>query len=250
MIAPLLLALLSTQAPSAPPSAVSSTDAPPVEAPSDAESPNIEDLAVAAANPAAPPMITAVFSDDASGVKLAEVFFRKPGDASYEKAEFAAGQSGIFIARLPDGLQRSGFEYYVEVVDAAGNPPSRLGSADRPLVVNGATESTAARLERRAIEERIEPSIHPGWTMLALGVGVAAGAGAGVFAYDWNVTRGRIDAVDEVLAANPSDVAAQDQRAALQNAQLLDGTIGALLGVVGAAGLAIGVTMVVLSAVE
>ncbi len=239
----LIVALFVSQAP-----ATSFVD--PAPGARDDEPPTIDDFAVASENPAAPPMITAVFSDDVSGVKSAAVFFRRVGDAAYEQADFTTGTSGIFIARLPDGLQRSGFEYFVEVTDAAGNPPARLGSADRPLVVPAAVESAAAREQRRAVDAHIDPAIHPAWTMAALGAGIALGAGAGVFAYDWNATTGQLAAVDEHLATRPGDEAALARRAALQNAQVLDATLGTLLGVAAVAGLATGITLAALTAAE
>lgn len=238
MLAPLLLAALFAS-----------------QAPSDVEPPLIEDLAVAAANPSAPPMITAVFSDDSSGVRLAEAFFRAPGAAVYEKVEFSPGEGGIFIARLPDGLQRTGFEYYVEVHDAAGNPPARLGSADRPLAVRAATETTAERLARQSAEDEVHHGIHPGWTMLALGAGVAAAAASGWFWLDFaTVVTPQIAKLDAQLAdasLTPGTRAAlEEQRRAYGNAQVIDAATGSVLGVVAVAGLATGITLLVLGAVE
>ncbi|HEY4223935.1 MAG TPA: hypothetical protein VGO62_21415, partial [Myxococcota bacterium] len=98
----------------------------PAPLPPDSDAPIIEDLAAAASNPDAAPVVTCMLSD-VSGVGTARVFFRAAGQTgAFDKADLKGGTSGLFIARLPDGLQRSGFDYYVEATDVGGNGPARI----------------------------------------------------------------------------------------------------------------------------
>ena len=91
-------------------------------APVDAEPPTIEDVAAAASNPDASPVITVMMSDHGSGVGSAFVHFRAKG-GEWQRADLKGGTSGMFIARLPDGTQRSGFEYWIEATDIACHGP-------------------------------------------------------------------------------------------------------------------------------
>lgn len=207
----------------------------------DLEPPLIADVAAAASNPDASPIITVMMSDPGTGVGDAVVHFRPPG-GPWQRAELKGGTSGLFIARLPEGTQRTGFEYWIEAKDIAGNGPTRIASAERPIVVEKANEPTVARLERqRAEAEAAEPiHIHPAWLMLSLGVGVAAGAGAGAFALD-------IRAVQQIIdEEQPTGVRLRE----LEQARTADLTAAATLGVVAVAGLTTGVVLVVLSSIE
>lgn len=207
----------------------------------DTEPPVIEDVAAAASNPDAAPVITVMMSDRGSGVGSAAVHFRPRGGA-WQKADLKGGTSGTFIARLPEGTQRSGFEYWIEATDIAGNGPATIASADRPIVVERATEPTMARVERaRAEAEAAAPlRIHPAWLMLSLGVGVVAGAGAGAFALDINNVQQTMD-VEQPTGARLAE---------LEQARTTDIAAAATLGVVAVAGLATGAVLVVLASLE
>lgn len=204
----------------------------------DSKAPLIEDVAVAASSPTTAPMITAVITDDWSGVERADVYFRRSASAAYEKTALNPGTGGLFIARLPDGTQTTGFEYYLEVWDAAENGPSRMGAPEAPLVIPAAEEGTVERLEREQTEREMGP-VHPAWMMLSLGGGVLAAAGAGVFWLDYVNLQSQI--------AAESDPA---RRVEIEEAALGDAVLGSVLGVVAAAGLVTGVSLLVYSALE
>ncbi|MBI1945174.1 MAG: hypothetical protein HYS27_05730 [Deltaproteobacteria bacterium] len=209
-------------------------------APADTDAPLIEDVAAAASNPDAAPVITVMMSDRGSGVGTALVHFRPPG-GEWQKADLKGGTSGLFIARLPDGAQRTGFEYWIEASDIAGNGPTRIASPDRPIVVEKATEPTMVRVERQRAAAAAAPvHIHPAWLMLSLGVGVAAGAGAGAFGLDIGNVQSRIDREQPTGA----------RAAELEQARTIDVAAAATLGVVAVAGLGTGVVLVVLSSLE
>ena len=207
----------------------------------DTDAPVIEDVAAAASNPDAAPVITVMMSDRGSGVGTAQVHFR-PHGGQWQKTDLKGGTSGLFIARLPDGVQRAGFEYWIEASDIAGNGPTRIASPARPIVVEKATEPTLARVERqRAAAAAAAPvRIHPAWLMLSLGVGVAAGAGSGAFALDINNVQQQIE----------QEQPTGDRAAQQQQALIIDIAAAATLGVVAVAGLATGVVLVVLSSFE
>lgn len=204
----------------------------------DDNAPLIEDVAVAASSPSTAPMVTAVITDDWSGVEKAHVYFRRPGASAYEKTALHPGTGGLFIGRLPDGTQTTGFEYYVEVWDAANNGPTRMGSPEAPLKVQPAAEGTVARLEREQEQAALGP-VHPAWMMLSLGSGVLAAAASGVFWLDFmNLQAQRAAETDP------------ERQTALDEALLGDVVIGSVLGVVAAAGLSTGVGLLIYSALE
>ena len=213
------------------------TQAPPV----DSEPPVIEDVAAAASNPDAAPVITVMMSDHGSGVASAFVHFRTKG-GEWQKTDLKGGTSGMFIARLPEGAQKSGFEYWIEATDIAGNGPATIASPDRPIVVEKATEPTLVRLERARVAAVNEAPIHihPAWLMLSLGVGVVAGAGAGAFALDINNVQRTLDTEQPTGA----------RLAELEQARTTDIAAASTLGVVAAAGLVTGAVLVVLSSLE
>jgi hypothetical protein len=215
----------------------------------DTEPPIIEDLAAAAANPAAPPVITVMLTDNATGIGNAFVFYRGPGQ-SWSKAELKGGTTGLFIARLPDGLQRTGFDYYVEATDVAGNGPSRIGSPEAPIHVARATQATLDRLAQQPQPQtRADPvHIHPAWMMLSLGVGVLAGGGATAYAMDLSGVNQSIG-VDQTNLADPnlSELGRkkiQDNEASLKQAATQDTVIAVILGVAGVAGIVTGAALV------
>lgn len=204
----------------------------------DANPPLIEDVAVAASSPNTAPMITAVITDDWSGVERAHVYYRPPGQSEFQQAALTPGTGGLFVARLPDGTQSTGFEYYVEVWDAANNGPARMGTPEEPYRIEPASEGTVERLEREQAVREMGP-VHPAWMMLSLGGGVLAAAGAGIFWLDFLNLQGQL--------ASEND---PTRRTALEDAILGDVVIGSVLGVVAAAGLATGIGLLVYSALE
>jgi hypothetical protein len=227
-------------------------------APSDVDPPLIADVAAAASNPMAAPVVTVMISDRGSGVGEATVFFRAPAGA-WQKAPLAGGTTGMFIARLPEGLQTTGFDYYVEATDVSGNGPARIASPEQPIRVPGATEEpTLVRVERQKQDAQTAAApraqIHPGWMMLSLGVGVLAGAGAGAYGLDLVQTQRRLDDNDEQLADNAlSDARRQvltETKVGLQEAAVQDTIITSILGVVAVAGVVTGAVLVVVSAAE
>jgi hypothetical protein len=244
-----LAVLLALQAQVPPPPSAGATGAAVV----DDEAPIIEDVAAAASSPEAPPAISVLASDRGSGVARVTVYFRGSGSEPWRQSPLSGGSSGLFVTRLPDGLQATGFDYYVEATDNAGNPPARIGSAEAPIHVEKATRATRERLEEQRFEEP-PPQIHPAWLMLSLGVGVLAGAGAGAYAIDLSGVNNRLADVGESLARTDltpeQRTRLEGRQTALQTAAVQDTTIATVLGVVGAAGLVTGTVLVVIASLE
>ena len=220
----------------------------------DKAAPLIEDLAVAAGNPTTSPMITAVITDDWSGVERAEIFFRRTGELEYQKTTLSPGAGGLFIGRLPDGLQKSGFEYYVEVWDAAKNGPARMGTPEAPLPVAPAKEGTLQRIERQEREALAGP-VHPGWVMLAMGTGVVATAVSSWFWYDlFKTVLPGLETVNQNLASpNLSEADRQknlEAQLAYEQARTGNLAIGSIVGVVGVAALGTGIALMIASVGE
>ena len=222
--------------------------------PADTDPPIIEDVAAASSNPRAAPAITVMMSDRGTGVGNAFVVYRALPSGEWQKAELKGGTSGLFIARLPDGLQVSGFEYYVEASDIAGNGPARIANAQAPIRVERATQATSDRLREERAANEIGPAIHPAFLMISLGVGVLAGAGTGAYALDLASIGTRIEDVDTELDAGGLEDRRRAEllaaRSELETAQRGDLVITSILGVVAVAALGTGITLVVLSATE
>jgi hypothetical protein len=220
------------------------------EPPKDTEPPFIEDVAVASTNPDAAPMVTAIITDK-TGVEKASVFFRRPGTTAFAQMSLSPGEDGLFLVRLPEGTQNSGFQYYVYATD--GTNETSLGSEDDPFDVDPAVEGTLARLEReRRLAE--QPEIHPAWVMFSLGAGILAGAGSGAFFYDWGVLQQEIADIDEDLATPGLDPAlqaaflvARDDRITASTGDLI---FGGVLGIIAVVGLGTGVGLLVASGLE
>lgn len=204
----------------------------------DAEPPRIEDIAVAAANPNMAPMITAVITDDFSGVDRALFFYRITGENEFKKAVLVPGAGGLFIARLPDGVQNKGFDYYVEVYDAANQPPARIGSADMPLFVPAAIAGTT--LSSSYVEDEFT-GVHPGWIMLSIGSGMVLTAASGWFFYD----------LATVVLPTLENVKGQElepgAEAALRNSLVGDVLMGSALAAIGVGALGTGMVLMALS---
>ena len=214
----------------------------------DVESPIIQDLAAAASDPQIAPLISATIVDHGTGVAQATVFYRLTGETDWKNMVMTGGSSGLFLARLPEGSQHSGFSFYVEAVDVAGNPPTRIGSAEEPTQVPPATESTADALSRAAAAD-VPMHLHPAWVMLGFGVGVVGSATSAIFILDLVTTFRGIERIDNELdrvglAAQRREELEQD-RAAWQDAQTSDIVVGSVAGVIGIAGLATGVGLLI-----
>lgn len=146
--------------------------------------PLIEDLSIAASGPSVAPVVSAVVRDAETSVVRVEVCYRAAkGGEDFSCLPMAKGERDLFLARLPDGLQTSGFSLYLVAHDAGENE-ARFGSEDKPLEVAAASEGTLERLDR---EERLLAYgvVHPGWVMLSLGTGLLAAGGAGLFWSDY-----------------------------------------------------------------
>jgi hypothetical protein len=249
-----LLLLLATQDVAPPPAEAAPATPSVFNPPSDTDPPIIEDVAAASSNPRAAPAITVMMSDRGTGIGSAFVIYRQLPSGEWQKAELKGGTTGLFIARLPAGLLVSGFEYYIEASDIAGNGPARIASALAPIRVERATQATTDRLREEREAVNVGPAIHPAFLMLSLGVGVLAGAGAGAYALDLASIGSRIGDVDTELATGGlSDTRRAEllaARGALETAQRGDLVITSILGIVAVAGLGTGVTLVVLSATE
>lgn len=146
--------------------------------------PLVEDLSIAASGPSVAPVVSAVVRDAETSVSRVEVCYRATGGVEgFSCLPMAKGERDLFLARLPDGLQTSGFSLYLVAHDAAENE-ARFGSEEKPLEVAAASEGTLERLDR---EERLLAygAVHPGWIMLSLGTGLLAAGGAGIFWSDY-----------------------------------------------------------------
>ena len=221
----------TASAPAAQP--VTSTPAPvaPADPLIDSDAPGIEDVAVAASNPDVAPVITAVLSDNGSGIGSAILSYRVAGAAEWQTLALAGTPGDNWVGRLPDGPQRTGFSWCLDVTDKSGTA-GHLGTRERPFEVPAATEGTLSQLEHEP-----QKGIHPAWVMVAFGGGVLSGAGAGAFAIDLGTSNTRLkNTVDTTT------------RTALQHAITQDAQIASVLGVVGAAGIATGIVLLVFSA--
>lgn len=208
-------------------------------APADTTPPRIEDFAIAASDPDLAPLVSAVITDDLSGVDRALLYFRPTGTDAFQKAVLSPASGGLFLVRLPEGVQRSGFDYYVEVYDAAQNEPARLGSLDMPLWVPAASEAPRYEFGGSAFEG---DAIHPGWVMFTMGSGLILSGAAGSLFYDLGVVV--LPQLDE--AKNPG--LSEERRSELRNAMVGDIVLGSLLGVAGVTALGSGIVMMALAA--
>ncbi len=150
----------------------------------DTNAPVIEDFAVASGNWGTAPRITALISDDNSGLELAIVFYRATEQDTYEQTNLYAGSGGLFMAVMPDGFQQTGFQYYCQVVDAAGNV-AFLGGPGRPFVVDPAIPNKKPpppKLEKVPGEDEEVFTISPFWVFVPAVAGVVSTA---ISAYWW-----------------------------------------------------------------
>lgn len=215
-------------------------DLPDIQEDVDETAPTIDDFAVAAGSPDAAVRVTAVVTDDASGIEAVEIFYRIAKDAEYAKVTLEPQQGGLFMGILPDGPQRSGFAYYAQARDAAGNVAT-LGDPERPYKVDAPRESGLARLERSKQVVENEPTVAPIWIAATLGVGVIGAAGAALFLVDfarlWFVLL-------------PQETTGTVRHTQIQQLAYGDAIIGGVLAVLGLAGLVTGTGLLIFAALE
>ena len=206
--------------------------------PKDTTPPSIDDIAIAVMNPDAAPIATALLSDDSSGVEKATLFVRKREERRFTEVALKHTNGGMFIAQIPGGLQKTGFFYYVEVYDAAGNGPAQVGSEEKPLWVDPAVTPTIQRIADPDPGDGYR--IHPGLVAGVLIAGVAATIASSWFWYDYAVVipqkKAVIDGDSGISEADRNEFLAQVQTKALG-----DIAIGSVLTTVGLATTATGV---------
>lgn len=218
----------------------------------DTEPPSVDDFAVAAQNPNGAPYVTAVITDDASGVASAIVFTRQAGKLEWQQTPLVANDGGLFLGKLPDGLQKTGFEYYVEVTDAKGNGPTKVGSRNQPLIVEPAGMGELAR-EKIPVEQA-QFVVHPAWVMVAMGAGILAAGVSGIFWYDLGglvIQRQDNQALLDMGGLSNADRAELEAaNANIDNAIIGDIAIAGTLTAIAAAALGTGIGMLVFTELE
>lgn len=207
----------------------------------DVKPPSIDDFAIAAGSPDAAVRVTAVVTDDASGIEAVEVFYRVGDEVrEFSRVTLEAQTGGLFMGIFPDGPQRTGFAYYAEAKDAAGNV-ARLGDPEKPFKVAAPRQSGMATLEQARYEPVDEPLVAPVWIALALGAGVLAAAGGAIFLVDF----GRL-----FLVTLPEETPGTQRHTLVQQLMIGDAVIGGILAVLGAAGIATGTGLLVVAALD
>ena len=218
----------------------------------DSVPPVIDDFALAHQSPDAPPRATAVVHDDSSGVDSVTVYFRTAAAGPFSASKMTAGSGGLFLGSLENGIQRTGFFYYVEAKDAAGNV-TNLGTAHRPIYIDAAGPSVGRVFKKP--QPLVEgPPVHNFWIALAYGAGIIGGAAMGVVAFDmarvglfWNAGSGNfIDDLELVPSQRPSGTFKQQ----LEQSLILDGAIMLVAGIVAVAGMTTGSVLLVINALE
>lgn len=206
--------------------------------PSDQNAPSFDDVAVAAGSGGSVSRVTAIVTDDLTGVESVIVFYRSGDEVLYREAKLVAGEGGLFLGQLPAGIQNVGFSYYLEAKDAAGNL-AQLGTPERPFVVAPAGESDLVRIERQANVAPPEPTIHPAWIALAIGTSVVVTVGAAAFWVDFI----RI----QLLLREPLTDA---YRAQVEQAGIADLAIASVLSVAAVVTVGLGVGLLVFAAID
>ena len=210
----------------------------------------LEGVTVASDNPLAAPVVTATLLHGA-GTATATLWFRS-GAEEWKSTPMASGPTGLCLVRLPDGLQLTGFSFFVEAKDGAGGSAA-AGSRASPIDVPPATEGNAERVTRDARDAGAMVGPHPAFVMMALGAGVLAGAGAGVFGYDLAVVNSRLAATDAELAANPTAARRAEllgEQDSLGKAAVQDTVATVIFGVVAGVAVVTGSALLVVAAIE
>ena len=200
----------------------------------DTVAPEFEDFAIAADNPDAAPRVTAVVTDDLSGIDNVSVLFRLDPEHDFQSVKMTPGAGGLFMGLLPQGVQTNGFEYYVEATDADGNV-GRLGSEETPYRVDAAGASTLVRLKAKEPPPPKGPVLHPAWIALAMGVGVLSGAVAAGFWFD----------LAGLQLAIQQDNLSASREADLQQASYGDAIVAGILSAVSVAGMSAGTGLLI-----
>ncbi len=253
LLGALLCGPVFAQAPSAESAPAPSAAPAPATTPAleDHEGPFVMDLSIAADNPDAAPVVTAMLKDNV-GVAAALVHWQVAGQP-WQETVLVGGKGPLRIARLPDGPQRTGFSLWIEAKDAAGNI-TRVASEHSPLEVKAAVEGNSERIAHQDVIEPVKGGSDPVWIMVALGAGVVSTATASVAAYDLGLN---FKKSDEVLVLLDDDTISAKRRRELERTQtelgqveLQDGAVAITLGAVGAAAVVTGVTLLILAAAE
>jgi hypothetical protein len=206
--------------------------------PVDSIPPTFDDVAVAAGRGGAISRVTAIVTDDMSGVESVVVFFRTPDEILFREAKLVAGEGGLFLGQLPKGIQNRGFSCYLEAKDAGGNV-AQLGTQERPFVVAAAGESDLVRIERQENYTEPEPAIHSAWIALALGTAVVVTVAATAFWIDFV----RI----QILLREPLTPAYREQ---VEQAALGDLAIAGVLSALAVVSIGTGTTLLVVAALD
>ena len=127
-----------------------------------------------------------------------------------------AGTGGMFMARLPLELSKTGFEYFVVAYDEAGNGPSTYATEKAPKRITASKENTLQRIKRVEPGYNQEASDSSGWLMLNLMLAVISGGTSVFFWADYLQIEELVQ--DETLP--------EDYIADLRNAQVNDAFIG------------------------
>jgi len=208
---------------------------------------DVENINVASDNPDVAPVVTLTLR----GTGVATLWWRA-GAGDWQATTMMTGPSGLSLARLPDGVQRQGFSFFVEASGPAG-AAATFASRAAPIDVAPAVEGNADRVARNARDENARRGPHPAFVMIALGTGVLAGAGAGAFGYDLAIVNNRLTETDAELATGPPsdrEAALRSTRAALETAALQDTIAATTLGVVAGVAIVSGVALFTIGAVE
>ena len=193
----------------------------------DQNAPTIETVMVASSSMASPPIVSAVLFDDRSGVALVEVHWRENTEAEWQTTPMIAGTGGMFMTRLPLGLSKTGFEYFVVAYDEAGNGPSLYASKEAPKKVKASQENTLQRIQRVEPSRTVHSEDTSGWLMFNLVLAVISGGTSTFFWADYFQ-------IEETVK---DDTLPEDYVSELKNAQVNDAFIGGVSALATAASL-------------
>ena len=210
----------------------------------------LDALNVASDNPAAAPVVTATLVNGSASAVV--TLWWRSGAEEWQAKPMASGPTGLCLTRLPDGLQLTGFSFFVIAADGAGGSAA-VGSRATPIEVPPASEGNALRVARDARDADALVGPHPAFVMMALGAGVLAGGGAGVFGYDLAIVNSRLTKTEAELASSPSASRRAEllaEQGSLGQAAVQDTIATVLFGVVSGVAVVTGVVLLVVGAVE
>jgi hypothetical protein len=221
--------------------------------PAEVSSPSLlrlDGLNVASDNPAAAPVVTATLVNGSASAVV--TLWWRSGAEEWQSRAMASGPTGLCLTRLPDGLQLTGFSFFVVATDGAG-ASAAVGSRAAPMEIPPASEGNAVRVARDARDADALVGPHPAFVMMALGTGVLAGAGAGVFGYDLAIVNSRLTETEAELAGGPSASRRAElvaEQGSLSKAAVQDTIATVLFGVVSGVAVVTGAVLLVVGAVE